>query len=62
VKEYRVDDGRAKFWFVRSGWVWPGTQDSVWAIALWADDPQGARKTWGGAERATWGSIKALFE
>jgi hypothetical protein len=61
LKEYRVSDNRSKFWFRRSGWFSPGTQDSVWAIVLWADSPQGSRETPRASQPATWGAIKAIY-
>jgi hypothetical protein len=59
--EFRVTDNRSKFWFRKNGWLWPGTQDSVWSIALWADSPAGPRESPGVSEAISWGSIKALF-
>jgi hypothetical protein len=41
VKEYRVTNGRAKFWFRKNPWTVLGKADSVWTIVKWEDSPIG---------------------
>jgi hypothetical protein len=63
-REYRVEDGRAKFWFRRNGWLWPGTRDSVWTIVKWQDYQDIVLPTRGSAAGyypRSWGVIKHLF-
>jgi hypothetical protein len=63
VKEYRVVNGRAKFWFRKNGWAASPKPDSIWTIVKWEDDAF-ARRAGGHppvSEEQSWGSIKALF-
>jgi hypothetical protein len=60
VKEYRVSDGRSRFWFRKNGWFSPGTQNSVWTIVKWQDNPVSSREASGGVESWSWGALKAL--
>jgi hypothetical protein len=64
VKEYRVSDGRSKFWFRKNPWTTGAAHDSVWTIVMWEDNPTGSRGNMGPAlsEVQTWGSIKALYD
>ena len=51
-EEIHATDGRARFLFRKNGWLWPGTQDSVWTIVLWEDSP---------ADAESWGTLHAAF-
>jgi hypothetical protein len=63
LKEYKVSDGRAKFWFRKNPWTTGAAHDSVWTIVMCEDNPTGSRGSTGSAlsEAASWGSIKALY-
>jgi hypothetical protein len=63
VKEYRVTNGRSKFWFRKNGWTVPGKPDSVWTIVKWEDSPIDGMAARGSAlvDPQTWGLLKALF-
>jgi hypothetical protein len=41
VKEYRVVNGRSKFWFRKNPWTASGKADSIWTIVKWEDNPIG---------------------
>jgi hypothetical protein len=41
VREYKVQNGRAKFWMRKNGWTVPGKPDSIWTIVRWDDNPVG---------------------
>jgi len=62
VKEYRISDSRSRFWFRRNGWLWPGTQDSVWTIVMWQDNPVRSREASAASSPATWGMLKAIYQ
>jgi len=36
---YRVVNGASRFWFQKENYTWPGTQDTVWTIVKWEDNP-----------------------
>jgi hypothetical protein len=63
VMEYRISNGRAKFWFRKNGWTVPGKADSIWTIVRWQDNPVGGLATRGsaGVDPMSWGRLKAAF-
>jgi hypothetical protein len=65
VMEFMMTNGWSRFWFRKNGWSPPGTQDSIWTIVKWEDEPlsgaRAARGSGSGVQPLTWGTLKVAF-